>query len=60
MVIGLSVVSPFAPMRRLDVDILFSRNIDPSNSAFTAWAHQRVNSTTVRYADFKVAVGWRS
>jgi len=34
---GLMVVSPFAPMRRLDVDALFGSSIDPSSSIFVAW-----------------------
>ena len=47
-------------MRRLDVDVLFGRGIDPFSFRFTAREYERVDSMIVHYADLKVGVRWRA
>jgi hypothetical protein len=55
------VVSPIAPMRRLDVDALFGSSVDPSSSIFVAWKRQRMDdSIIVDDANFEVCVGRRN
>ena len=53
---------PFAPMRRLNVDLLFIGSIDPLVPAFAARVRQRQDdSVIVHDTDFEVsAVGWRN
>jgi hypothetical protein len=53
------VFSPFAPMRRLDVDACFGRGIDPFSSVLAAREHECVDSAIVNHADLKIGVGWR-
>src|SRR5664280_3422939 len=55
----LMVLSPFAPMRRLDVDACFGRCIDPFCSVLAAREHECVDSAIVNHADLKIGVGWR-
>src|ERR1035437_9288345 len=47
----LMVLSPFAPMRRLDVDACFGRGIDPFSSVLAAREHECVDSLIVRPQD---------
>ena len=54
------VLSPFAPMRWLDVDVFFGRGINPFSFRFTAREYERVDSAIVHYADLKVCVEWRN
>jgi hypothetical protein len=51
----------FAPMRRLHVDVLFRRRIDPSSSVLAAREDERVEDPfIVDDADFEISVGWRN
>ena len=58
--INLAVVAPFAPMRRLDLDVFFRRGLDPIISVFAAREHQRVNSLLVNHTDLEVYAGRRN
>jgi hypothetical protein len=53
--------SPFAPMRRLNVDVLLVKRIDPFGSIFATGEHERVDySIIAQDADFEISVRWRS
>jgi hypothetical protein len=54
-------LSPFAPMRRLNVDVILVQRIEPFGSIFTTGEHERVDySIIVQDADFEISVRWRS
>lgn len=51
---------PGAPMRRLDIEVLFCRRIDPSSFVFAARERYRMNDPViVHYANFEIDAGWR-
>ena len=58
---NLMALSPFAPMRRLNVGVPFTRSIDPFGSIFVTGELERVdNSIIVQDADFEISVRWRN
>jgi hypothetical protein len=60
-IFDLMPVIPFAPIRRLNVDALSIRSIDPLGSIDATREHERVDdSIIVQGADLKVSVRWRN
>jgi hypothetical protein len=56
----LMALDPFAPKRRLNVDVLSIRSIDPSGPVLVTWESDRVDqSIIVQHADFEISVKWR-
>ena len=48
-------------MRRLNVDVLLVKRIDPFGSIFATGEHERVDySIIAQDADFEISVRWRS
>jgi hypothetical protein len=57
----LTALSPSAPMRRLNVDVLLILSIDPFGSISVTGEHERVdNSIIVQDANFEISVRWRN
>ena len=61
---GLSMLmarGPFAPMRRLNVDVPLIQSIDPSGSILVTGRHERVDhSVIVQDTDFELSIRWRN